>query len=205
MNTAVNLRSPESAGIICSRFEAWRGGGRAWVGAGDKRISIHDAQSPVLGLRERDGPLAPKAESLGLDRTGIAEKGAPEGLMPGTSALARTALEQSRGFIFSPHPERTDGAGVIVGRAVTWLATRNVPAEPQAAATQPELSAWAFCVERELAGPASPTGVRRLLGGSHPPKRGYSRAAKHANLASVAGVPFSVATVSRQPLQPFKP
>jgi hypothetical protein len=159
----------------------------------------------VLGLRERDNPRARKAESLGLDRTGIAEKGAPEGLMPGTSALARTASEQSRGFIFSPPPERTDGVGVIVECAVTWVATRNVPGEPQAAAKQPELSAWAFGVERELAGPAIPSGVRRLLRGSHPPKRGYSRAAKHANLASMAGVPFSDATVSRQPLQPFQP
>jgi len=43
------------------------------------------------------------------------------------------------------------------------------------------------------------------LRGRHPPKRGCSRAAKHANILHVSTVPFIEATVSFQALQPFKP
>lgn len=108
---------------------------RDFFGAGAENISIFYAQGPLLSRREWDNPDAPDYESLGIYRTGIAEKGAPEGIMPGTSAIVRSTFEEGRVFLFSPHPELTDGLGSMVERAVQWTAKR----EPPAAAPAPEM------------------------------------------------------------------
>jgi glutamine amidotransferase-like uncharacterized protein len=108
-----------------------------FFGVGVQRISIHYAQGPLLGRREWDNPLAPEYESLGLYRTEIAKKGAPEGIMPGTSAIVRANFEKGRVFVFSPHPEMTDGLGFMLARAVTWVAKRDVPTKPNVATKQP--------------------------------------------------------------------
>jgi len=95
-----------------------------FFGTGAERVTIHYAQGPLLSRREWDNPLAPEYESLGIYRTGIAEKGAPEGIMPGTSAIVRATYEKGRVFVFSPHPEMTDGLGFMVERAVHWVANQ---------------------------------------------------------------------------------
>ena len=110
---------------------------KEFFGAGDKRLSIHYAQGPLLGRREWDNPLAPEYESLGLYRTEIAKKGAPEGIMAGTSAIVRANFAKGRVFVFSPHPELTDGLGFMVERAVAWVAKRDVSSEPQAVPKKP--------------------------------------------------------------------
>lgn len=81
--------------------------GMLFFGMGSENFSIHYAQGPLLSRREWDNPAAPEYESLGICRTGMAQKGAPEGIMPGTSAMIRTTFKKSRVFVFSPHPEMT--------------------------------------------------------------------------------------------------
>lgn len=109
-----------------------------FFGAGADPISIHYAQGPLLGRREWDNPGAPEYESLGLYRTEIAKKGAPEGIMAGTSAIVRTAFEQGRVFVFSPHPEMTEGLGFMVERAVNWVARRDLRTGTNATTNKPQ-------------------------------------------------------------------
>jgi glutamine amidotransferase-like uncharacterized protein len=111
--------------------------GKEFFGAGVAPIAIHYAQGPLLGRREWDNPLAPEYESLGIYRTEIATKGAPEGIMPGTSAIVRTKYESGRVFVFSPHPEMTDGLGFMVERAVHWVAGRDAASTTNAAEKSP--------------------------------------------------------------------
>jgi len=91
-----------------------------------------------LSRQEWDNPLAPEYESLGIFRTGMAEKGAPEGIMPGTSAIVRATFEKGRVFVFSPHPEMTEGLGHMVERAVLWAARRDAPSETNGATQKPQ-------------------------------------------------------------------
>ena len=104
---------------------------RDFFGTGAGNLAIYYGQGPLLSRREWDNPEAPEYESLGIYRTGIAEKGAPEGIMPGTSAIVRATFEKGRVFVFSPHPEMTEGLGHMVARAAQWTAKR----EPAATAT----------------------------------------------------------------------
>lgn len=84
-------------------------------------VEIYYGQGPLLGRHEWDDPDVPDYESLAIYKTEIAEKGAPNGVMPGTSAIVRTNYGQGRVFCFSPHPEKTDGLGEMVMQAVRWL------------------------------------------------------------------------------------
>ena len=99
--------------------------GQGFFGTKTDQLAIYYGQGPLLSRREWDNPLAPEYESLGIYRTGIAEKGAPEGIMPGTSAIVRTTFEKGRVFVFSPHPEKTEGLGFMLERAVQWAAQRE--------------------------------------------------------------------------------
>ena len=95
-------------------------------GIKEKNLQIFYGQGPLLGRRESDDPLVPDYESLALYRTEIAKKGAPEGVMPGTSAIVRTQFEKGRVFCFSAHPEKTDSLGYLVEKAVRWAAGRRL-------------------------------------------------------------------------------
>ena len=112
--------------------------GKDFFGMGAERFAIHYAQGPLLSRREWDNPLAPEYESLGIFRTGMAEKGAPEGIMPGTSAIVRATFEKGRVFVFSPHPEMTEGLGHMVERAVLWAARRDATSETNGATQKPQ-------------------------------------------------------------------
>ncbi|MBU6174095.1 MAG: biofilm PGA synthesis protein PgaB, partial [Planctomycetes bacterium] len=58
----------------------------------------------------------------------IAEKGAPSGVMVGTSAVVRGEFGTGRVFCFSPHPELTEGLHHLIPIAVEWLASpRSLP------------------------------------------------------------------------------
>lgn len=98
---------------------------QAFFGTANERIAIHYAQGPLLAFREEDNPVAPEYESLGIYRTGIARNGTPKGVMLGTAAIVRSTFENGRVFVFSPHPELTDGLGTMVERAVQWVAKRD--------------------------------------------------------------------------------
>ena len=93
-----------------------------FFGIKKKNLQIFYGQGPLLGRRESDDPLVPDYECLALYRTEIGKKGAPEGVMPGTSAVVRTQFERGRVFCFSAHPEKTDALGYMVEKAVRWAA-----------------------------------------------------------------------------------
>ena len=85
-------------------------------------LEIYYGQGPLLARREWDDPNVPDYQSLGVYKTGIAEKGAPAGIMPGTSAIIRARYGSGRVFCFSPHPELTEGRESMINYAVHWLA-----------------------------------------------------------------------------------
>jgi len=85
-------------------------------------MMIYYGQGPLLARREWDDPDVPDYETLAIYSTEIAEKGAPEGIMVGNSAIVRTEYGDGRVFCFSPHPEMTDGLAYMIPVAVKWLA-----------------------------------------------------------------------------------
>lgn len=88
-------------------------------------MSIHYAQGPLLSRKEWDDPSVPDYESLAIYATEIAEKGAPRGVMEGTSAAVRARFGKGRVFCFSPHPELTDGLQHLIPTVVEWLAEKK--------------------------------------------------------------------------------
>ncbi len=104
--------------------------GRAMLGAEGEMVTVHYAQGPLLARREWPDREVPAYESLGLFASEIAEKGAPSGIMVGTTAIARAAFGRGRVFCFSPHPELTEGLAGFVPRAVRWAAGAGDPAAP---------------------------------------------------------------------------
>ena len=96
--------------------------------AGDE-LSIHYGQVPLLARREWDDPELPDYESLAIYTSEIANNGAPNGVMAGTSAAVRCEFGSGRVFCFSPHPELTEGQHHLIPLAVNWLAARKPMAE----------------------------------------------------------------------------
>lgn len=94
---------------------------RTFFGDLPEQIEVHYGQGPLLGRREWDREETPDYESLALYESEIAEKGAPAGVMRGTSAIVRSLYGNGRVFCFSPHPELTDGYEFMIRDAVDWL------------------------------------------------------------------------------------
>jgi CubicO group peptidase (beta-lactamase class C family) len=174
--------------------------GQVFFGTGDERITIHYGQGPLLARREWDNPLAPEYESLGIFHTEIAEKGAPKGIMPGTSAIVRASFEKGRVFVFSPHPEMTDGLGFMVERAVRWAAHRDAPIEtnsppaPPGEIEHPRISA----VVRKYFPIGSDGGVAVLVVRENEVlhRKGYGR--KNGETPITPDTPMPLASVSKQ-------
>lgn len=87
-------------------------------------VAILYFQGPLLARREWDNEDVPDYESLAIYKTEIAEKGAPKGVMRGTTAIARAEFGKGRVFCFSPHPEKTEGLESQVLHAVKWVSRR---------------------------------------------------------------------------------
>ncbi len=93
-----------------------------------RELAIHYGQGPLIARREWDDPEVPDYESLAIFSSEIAEKGAPSGVMVGTSAVVRGEFGTGRVFCFSPHPELTEGLHHLIPIAVEWLASpRSLP------------------------------------------------------------------------------
>ena len=91
----------------------------------EQTLDLHYAQGPLLARREWDDPETPDYESLAIFATEIAKKGAPQGVMVGTSAAVRCQFGSGRVFCFSPHPESTDGQQRLIPLAVHWLVDKT--------------------------------------------------------------------------------
>lgn len=111
--------------------EHWaRGTGEVKIGlttAGKKALETDHDECPIY---YGQGPLLAPAgnddiedyEELAKYETEIAKRGAPTGVMKGTTAIARCSYGKGRVQCFSPHPEKTPGLEPFLQAAVRWAA-----------------------------------------------------------------------------------
>jgi hypothetical protein len=83
-------------------------------------LDIFYGQGPLL--QPNEDPDTPDYVPLATYKTEIARNGAPEGVMPGTTAIAAGIFGEGRVFCFSPHPEKTGGLDRWVRQAVLYSA-----------------------------------------------------------------------------------
>lgn len=93
--------------------------GREMLGAKQSVETIYYHQGPLLA--PADNPDIDDFESLAVFVGDIAQKGAPPGVMPGTTAIAAGTHGRGRVICFSPHPEKTKGLEFLLERALEWL------------------------------------------------------------------------------------
>jgi glutamine amidotransferase-like uncharacterized protein len=82
-------------------------------------------QGPLLAPDNKSD--LPAYTQVATFETEVAQKGAPHGVMPGTTAMASSTFGKGRVFVISPHPEQTPGLDGLVRQAVAWAAGRDVP------------------------------------------------------------------------------
>ncbi len=90
--------------------------GRKLLGTESQKLSIHYAQGPLLAPANR--PDIEDYETIATFETEIAKNGAPEGVMKGTTAIAKGKFGSGRVLCFSPHPELTNGLEDMVRIAI---------------------------------------------------------------------------------------
>ena len=90
--------------------------GRKLLGTESQKLSIHYAQGPLLAPANR--PDIEDYETIATFETEIAKNGAPEGVMKGTTAIAKGKFGSGRVLCFSPHPELTIGLEDMVRFAI---------------------------------------------------------------------------------------
>jgi glutamine amidotransferase-like uncharacterized protein len=81
---------------------------------------VYYGQGPLLA--PGNSPDMPKYEIMATYASEIAKNGAPQGVMIGTTAIARTQYDKGRVICFSPHPERPDGLNFLIINAARWAA-----------------------------------------------------------------------------------
>lgn len=124
-------------GLISSRVvdrEHWaRGRGDVELGFSSVGLRETGTKNPKPVVMYHQGPLLAPMDAPGLPPytmvaqfdTEVAQKGAPHGVMQGTTALASAAFGDGRVFVISPHPEQTEGQEAMVKGAVEWVAKRR--------------------------------------------------------------------------------
>ncbi len=103
-----------------------RGHGMVKIGITDAGKSLLETSNPQLTIQYWQGPLLAPAdrpeikdyETIATFDTEIAENGAPKGVMPGTTAIAKGEFGKGRVICFSPHPELTDGLQHLLKLAI---------------------------------------------------------------------------------------
>jgi glutamine amidotransferase-like uncharacterized protein len=111
--------------------------GQAALGTKEGIKTIHYENGPLLGPANRKE--IPNFESLATFETEIRKNDAPEGIMKGTTAIARGKFGEGRVVCFSPHPEKTKGCEAFVSEAVRWAGAANPDEskdEPQSGASK---------------------------------------------------------------------
>lgn len=99
--------------------------GRSVLKSKEQQLPIFYAQGPLLA--PRNNPDIADYETLATFKTEIAENGAPEGVMKGTTAIARGEFGRGRVFCFSPHPELTEGLEPLVQIAIDYVKRKQPP------------------------------------------------------------------------------
>lgn len=96
--------------------------GKTLLGAEADRQQIAYFQGPLLAPAAN--PDVPDYEKLGTFETEIAQKGAPTGVMIGTTAIASGNFGAGHVLCFSPHPEKTPGNEPLLHHGLRWVARR---------------------------------------------------------------------------------
>lgn len=99
--------------------------GQSMLKHNSSTAEIYYGQGPLLAPANRSD--IPDYTPLALYETEIAKKGAPKGVMKGTTAFAAGEFGRGRVFCFSPHPEKTKGLEPLLYHAITWAAAKNPP------------------------------------------------------------------------------
>ena len=94
--------------------------GKALLETDDDLLTIYYYQGPLLA--PDDDPQIPDYQALATYETEIAENGAPQGVMKGTTAIVAGTFGRGRVLCFSPHPEKTKGLNPFVHLAIRWTA-----------------------------------------------------------------------------------
>ena len=81
--------------------------GKNLLQAPNNSLEIFYAQGPLLA--PANNPNIPDYDPVATFQTEIAKKGAPKGVMIGTTAIAEGRFGEGRVICFSPHPELTKG------------------------------------------------------------------------------------------------
>jgi len=94
--------------------------GKSSLAESEEEIEVYYGQGPLLA--PYDNKDLPAYETLAEYATEIAKKGAPTGVMIGTTAIARACFGDGRVICFSPHPEVSDGPNHLIIEGVKWVA-----------------------------------------------------------------------------------
>ncbi len=94
--------------------------GKTALGTNEAQCAIYYGQGPLLAPAGKDD--INDYEQLASYETEIAKRGAPPGVMKGTTAIARAKFGKGRVECFSPHPEKTPGLEPFLQAAVRWAA-----------------------------------------------------------------------------------
>ncbi len=95
---------------------------RQRLGAASDALTLHYYQGPLLA--PADNAEIPDYVALARFDGEIARKGAPTGVMKGTTAIAAGRFGRGRVLCFSPHPELTPGQGALLYHGILWSADR---------------------------------------------------------------------------------
>ena len=107
-------------GIVDVRFTE---DGKRFFRASDSSVRIFYGQGPLLARANRSE--LPDYTVLATYDSEIAKNGAPSGVMPGTTAIARSMYGKGHVVCFSPHPELTDGLDSMVRQALVHVVHRR--------------------------------------------------------------------------------
>ncbi len=110
-----------------------RGFGDVELGLAKSGQAVFDVKEPKLPVYYHQGPLLapagkddiPDYEEVATFATEIAKNGAPEGVMRGSTALARGTFGEGRVFCVSPHPEKNTDYDETIRRIVRWTGKRE--------------------------------------------------------------------------------
>lgn len=94
-----------------------------------QKLEIYYGQGPLLARGNR--PDIDDYEVIATFETEIAKNGAPEGIMKGTTAIARGQYGRGRVICFSPHPEMTRGLEQQVQFAIDHARRTSSPQDAQ--------------------------------------------------------------------------
>ncbi len=101
--------------------------GKEFLDLDKDRIDLYYHQGPLLAPAE--DPQVPDFVSLASYEGEIAKNGAPQGVMPGTTAIAMSRYGRGRVVCYSPHPEKTPNFESLVLRGIHWAAeSQSAPA-----------------------------------------------------------------------------